>query len=101
MTLSLKSWQDNLYEASEYNFVRIEYNRESPLDDKQNNRYTRAGAYLSQWLKQGILMIDTEPALYIHEHQFICQGKSYQRHNIIANVKLEEWTSKSYGLMKI
>jgi uncharacterized protein (DUF1015 family) len=30
--------QEALYQRSEYNFIRIEYNRESPQDNRRDNR---------------------------------------------------------------
>jgi len=83
--------QDELYNSSEFNFVRIEYNRETPQDNSQDNRYTRALANLGGWLEKGILISEATPAFYVHLHHFTCQGKSYQRQNILAGVKLEEW----------
>ncbi len=88
------SQQEELYNASEYNFVHVEYNKELPLDNPQNNRYTRALAYLTGWLEKGILEAEPAAAIYLHLHHFICQGKSYQRQNIMAAVKLEEWDTK-------
>jgi uncharacterized protein (DUF1015 family) len=86
--------QDELYRTSEFNFVRVEYNRELPQDGPQDNRYTRALSYLTGWLQQGILEAEGSPALYLHLHHFTCQGKSYRRQNILAGVKLEEWETK-------
>ncbi len=86
--------QEELYQCSEYNFVRIEYNRELPQDNAQDNRYLRSAANMMQWIKQGILKQDETPALYIHQHYFSCQGRQYKRNNIIAAVRLEEWESK-------
>lgn len=83
--------QDELYRRSEYNFVRIEYNREQPGDTEQENRYSRAAANLFQWLQKGILRFEPEPALYLHEHYFSLSGKQLKRQNIISLVKLEEW----------
>ena len=34
--------QDRLYDASPYNIIRLELNREEPGDDAEQNRYTRA-----------------------------------------------------------
>jgi uncharacterized protein (DUF1015 family) len=86
--------QDELYQYSEYNFVRIEYNRELPQDNAQDNRYLRSAANLTQWLKRGILNVDLIPAFYLHQHFFSCQGRQFKRNNIIAAVKLEEWEKK-------
>jgi uncharacterized protein (DUF1015 family) len=86
--------QNELYSTSEFNFVRIEYNRELPQDDARDNRYRRALANLTGWLERGILKTETAPALYLHLHHFTCLGKSYRRQNILAGVKLEEWETK-------
>ena len=86
--------QDELYHTNEFNFVRIEYNRELPQDSPQDNRYTRALANLTGWLEKGILETEAAPALYLHLHHFTCQGQSYQRQNILAGVKLEEWDTR-------
>jgi len=83
--------QDELYRSSEFNFVRIEYNRELPRTICQDNRYTRALSNLTGWLEQGILEAESAPALYVHLHHFACQGKSFKRQNILAGVRLEEW----------
>jgi uncharacterized protein (DUF1015 family) len=86
--------QDELYKRSPYNFVRVEYNRELPQDTGQDNRYTRAAITLSQWLTQGILQADSQPAIYLHSHHFACDGKQRQRQNVLACVRLEEWDKK-------
>lgn len=86
--------QDALYNKSEYNFVRIEYNRETSEDTSSDNRYTRAAANIQAWINKDILKTDTEPSFYVHAHCFSWQGKIYTRHNILALVKLEEWSTK-------
>ena len=73
--------QEELYRRSEYNFVRIEYNREMAGDNGQENRYERAAGTLAHWLEQSILNQETEPALYLHEHQFKIPGKTLKRQN--------------------
>jgi uncharacterized protein (DUF1015 family) len=86
--------QNELYQKSEHNFVRIEYNKETPQDTTLDNRYTRAAANIKNWLKTGILRTDSEPALYFHEHHFTSLGKRYMRKNILSLVKLEEWNTQ-------
>jgi uncharacterized protein (DUF1015 family) len=83
--------QDKLYQSSQYNFVRIEYNRETPQDNNLDNRYTRAAATIASWLKEGILKQDENAAFYLHAHAFTSQGQNILRRDIIAAVKLEEW----------
>lgn len=86
--------QEALYQASPYNFVRIEFNRELPQDSAEDNRYTRAAAFLTNWQKEGILKQDETAACYLHVHAFSCGGRRYLRQDIIAAVKLEEWDSR-------
>jgi uncharacterized protein (DUF1015 family) len=86
--------QDRLYQNSEYNFVRIEFNKETVQDNDSDNRYSRAAELMSQWLKQGVLVPDRAPAFYLHEHEFTIGKKACRRQDLIAAVKLEEWDSR-------
>lgn len=85
--------QEELYLRNEHNFVRIEFGRELP-DSPQDNRYTRAAATMDKWLRQGVLVTDETPSIYIHDYHFEYSGKSYKRRGIIAGVRLEEWSKK-------
>ncbi len=83
--------QQELYLKSEYNFIRLEFGRELPQDTATDNKYTRSAATLERWLKQGILQVDKEPAIYLHDQYFTYQGREYKRRGIIARVRLEAW----------
>jgi uncharacterized protein (DUF1015 family) len=83
--------QLELYQRSDFNFVRIEYGRELPHDKDTDNKYTRAAATLEQWLKEQILVADEAPCIYADDHQFKHQGKTCHRRGIACRVKLEEW----------
>jgi uncharacterized protein (DUF1015 family) len=84
--------QQELYQRSDYNFVRIEYGRELPQDKDTANKYTRAASTLNSWLKQQILVADEKPSLYIDDHTFTHQGKTVRRRSINCLVKLEDWS---------
>ncbi len=86
--------QQELYQRSDYNFVRLEFTRELPQDTPVENKYTRAAATLKQWLELGVLQKDQTPAFYLHDHYFTLEGKEYKRRNIVARVRLEEWDKK-------
>ncbi len=86
--------QQELYHRSEYNFVRLEHNRELPQDTVTDNKYTRSAATLERWLGQGVLVADEAPAIYLHDHYFNHKGKEYRRRSIIACVRLEGWDEK-------
>ncbi|MFC2001283.1 DUF1015 domain-containing protein [Chloroflexota bacterium] len=86
--------QQELYQRSRYNFVRLEFGRELPQDTDSDNRYTRSSDTLAQWLKQGILRIGDTPAIYLHDHYFTYQEKECKRRGIIALVRLEDWDKR-------
>ncbi len=84
--------QQELYQRSDYNYVRIEWGREQPQDKDTFNKYTRAANTLKSWLEQRVLVADEKPSLYIDEHAFTYQGKSLHRRNLYCLVKLEDWS---------
>lgn len=88
------SFQEELYNRSDFNFVRIEYARETPHDTEQDNRYTRAASTLGEWLSRGILTTDARPTIYIDDHHFSRHGKEYCRRNITCVIRLEPWETK-------
>jgi uncharacterized protein (DUF1015 family) len=83
--------QQELYQRSDYNFVRLEHNRELPQDTTTDNKYTRSAAVLKRWLEQKVLVSDKTPSLYLHDHYFQHGGREYRRRGIIAGVRLQEW----------
>jgi len=83
--------QEELYSRNQYNFVRLECARELPQDTAADNKYIRSAATLEEWLSRGILEVDEEPAIYLHDYYFRYRGREYRRRGIIARVRLEEW----------
>ncbi len=83
--------QQELYQRSEYNYVRLEYARGLPNDNPEDNKFTRSAATLEQWLKKGVLKADDAPAIYLHDHIFTHGVRKYKRRGIFARVRLEEW----------
>jgi len=81
--------QDRLYDASPYNIVRLELNREEPGDSATTNRYTRAARLLKEWLREGVLREDPHPAYYLYHQSFEVEGRSYTRKGFLARVRLE------------
>ena len=83
--------QGELYQRSPYNFVRVEYGQETPQDSPSDNRYTRAADFLEQWLKNGVMTVDSSPSIYIDDHYFVHNGKEMKRRGIVVRIRLEEW----------
>ncbi len=83
--------QAALYDRSPYNIVRVEYGEQQPADTAANNRYTRAAADLTAWQRDGILVRESEAALYAYRVEFEHDGKRYIRQHYFGLVCLEEW----------
>ena len=83
--------EQELYTRNQYNFIRVEHARQLIQDSTMDNRYTRSATTMEEWLKQGVLVTDAEPAIYIHDQYFIHKGKEHKRRCLVARVRLEEW----------
>jgi uncharacterized protein (DUF1015 family) len=80
--------QEACYEKSPYNIVRIVKGKKRPDDDGENV-YTRAAAYLAQWLKEGVLLRDETPSFYVYHQEYTFAGERLVRKGVIALGKLE------------
>jgi uncharacterized protein (DUF1015 family) len=85
------SVQQELYQRSPYNAVRLEFGRELPSDRVDDNRYIRAAATLSDWLESGVLVRDDYPAMYLFEESFSHRGRALVRRGLLSAVRLEEF----------
>ena len=81
--------QETLYQKSPYNIVRIIKGKSEPSDDQNENQYSRAAAFLSEWIEKGVLKQDSDQAIYGYVQDFQIAGISYQRYSFIALAKLE------------
>ena len=76
------------YDRNPYNIVRIVKGR-SIAQDNGENVYTRAGNLLTDWLNEGVLKRDLEPALYVYHQEYSFDGEHLTRKGVIALGKLE------------
>ena len=81
--------QDRLYDASEYNIIRLELGREQADDSPESNRYTRAARTLKDWTRDQILRPDSIPAYYLVHQTFEVDGETHTRKGFLARVRLE------------
>ncbi len=51
--------QQALYDRSPHNVVRLILGKESAADSEHDNRYTRAGNTLRDWIRDGVLAQDS------------------------------------------
>jgi uncharacterized protein (DUF1015 family) len=87
--------QDRYYSASPYNLVRIILGKTQTGDDDRDNVYTRAAESLAQWRRNGILLPDEEPSVYLYTQTFRVRGdaeeKTVERRGFIALGQLEDY----------
>jgi len=83
--------QEQLYNKSEYNIVRIIKGKTNASDNGDNNQYTRAAGYLNNWIKQGVLKQDSAETIYAYVQDFELAGIQFQRLAFIATARLEEF----------
>ncbi len=83
--------QDQYYEKSEFNVIRLILGKQFPDDTEKNNRYTRAATSFNQWQAESILKRDEEPALYFYHQEFSVPGGGREaRDGFICLVRLED-----------
>src|SRR5271168_1755969 len=77
--------------GSPYNLVRIILGERSASDTDSDNVYTRAAAYLEDWIRDGILAQDPAPGLYAYFQQFEVpdSGERLTRQGFIGIGKVE------------
>ena len=78
------------YEKGNYNAIRLEF--PEPTGDS----YQRAAITFQQWMKHGVLHLDSASSFYLHAHRFEYSGAEKVRRGLIAHVKLGPWGSGIY-----
>jgi uncharacterized protein (DUF1015 family) len=81
--------QQNLYDRSPFNVIRLELNKQLPIDTESENCYTRAARFLRDWQHDGILTQDSARSLYVYEQTFSIEGKPFTRRGVFARMRLE------------
>ena len=81
--------------ASPYNLVRIILGEKFATDDAANNCYTRAAAHLADWIRDGILAQDAQPAFYAYAQEFTVPdtGERATRQGFIGLGKVEDYSA--------
>ncbi len=82
--------QDNFYNISDYNMIKLVLGKEFAGDTQYNNKYVRAAATFEGWMRHEILLQDPKPAIYIYEQKFSAAGKTWERLGFIALMRVED-----------
>lgn len=80
---------------SPYNLVRVILGERQPADNETENVYSRAAAYLRDWIARGILAQDAEPGVFPYFQEFTVPdtGERLVRKGFIALGALEEYSA--------
>lgn len=83
-------------QASPYNLVRVILGEKRDRDTEGDNVYTRAAAYLNDWIQEGILRPDPGPSIYPYTQTFRApgSGQGFTRRGFIALGGLEDYKNK-------
>lgn len=87
-------FQDELYRRHANNVVRLILPKEEVSDGSFSDKYTRAANTLKTWRRDGILIEDEKPSIYLYEQEFkLPTGEVRRRRGFFALVKLEDYES--------
>jgi uncharacterized protein (DUF1015 family) len=79
--------QDQYYQSSQYNVVRITLNLEKRSDAE--TRYPEAGATFRQWIEDKVLIQDDRPAIYPYYQEHLIEGQPRLQRGFIALLDLK------------
>lgn len=82
--------QDELYERSDFNIVRLEFGKGLESDGPAENKYTRADATFRDWIEKGIMKKEKENSIYIYSQAFRVDGVLYERTGFLSLFGLPE-----------
>src|ERR1700736_6286629 len=84
---------EELYGRDLRNVARIDFGMSYAGDEPGvNDRYARAAEFLSSWLDLGVLVRDSEPSLYISDHEFVHpDGGLRHRRGLLAVIPAKPW----------
>jgi uncharacterized protein (DUF1015 family) len=85
-----------LLERSPYNAVAIDlpkpFDPADPASDPSGDPYAEAAETIEAWRAEGVLVADSEPALWALTQDYVApDGTSHTRHGILARVRVEDY----------
>jgi len=81
--------QNELYGRHPNNIVRLILGKIKKADTAKDNRYNRARSLLDKWTREGVLVREGKPALYVYTQRYIYRGKTIDRLGFIGRMGLD------------
>lgn len=72
--------------ASPYNVVRLIL---GPLGAPDDDKYQRSRGLMDEWTRQGVLVADTHPAIYVYEERFRIDGTLRRQTGFLAATRID------------
>lgn len=85
--------QKSLYARSPYNVIRLELAYDWGTEATDPNRYFQAAETYRRWRREGALIEDPMPSMYVLEERFSFREAPYRRIGLLSAVKAEEYES--------
>lgn len=86
---------ETYYQRHPHNFTRIIKARVEP-DTPSDNRYLRARKFMHEWMRDGVLVRDPEPAIYPYYQEYAVEGVTRVRKGVTLLVNLRETEVKAH-----
>lgn len=82
--------QAELHRRDPFNVIRLELGEDLPGDNEKENKYTRAARFLKDWQREGVLVRDPRPSVYLYHHCFRgLNGDKITRKGLVVLLYLE------------
>ncbi len=89
--------QSRYYRSSPYNLVRVIRGQVHAEDNPRSNVYLRASRCFRDWIDEGVLLSDSEPAIYPYNQEYEVPGRTESkkvRRGFIAVCRLEDYSAR-------
>src|SRR5690606_38440702 len=80
--------RQRLCDNSPYNFIRLELAKPEAGDTDPNAVYQHAAQLFRQWIRDGVLQREPDPAIYVYHQIFDLEGRTVTRRGCMARVRL-------------
>ncbi|MDD5423865.1 MAG: DUF1015 domain-containing protein [Candidatus Omnitrophica bacterium] len=88
--------QEAYYRSHPNNFIRLDLGKKFKGDNSKDNRYTRAGRLLEEWICGDVLVRDSDASVYVYSQEYTIDGRKKARLGFISLAKLEEDRTKGF-----
>jgi uncharacterized protein (DUF1015 family) len=88
--------QERYAAVSPYNLIAVEKGKPSPKDSAADNVYTRAESALEQWIRDGVMVRDSRPGIYVYFQEYAVPGTTERRtrKGFIALGRVEDYAAR-------